>query len=196
MALHDGLTDLANRHMFNEEIADCFKQLARGEKFALLCLDLDHFKNVNDTLGHPLGDQLLQQVSERLRRCVREKDTVARLGGDEFAILQRDLAKAVEAGSLSERVVEAIGRPFELDGHQVVIGVSIGIALAPTDATNEVELLKSADIALFRSKADGRGTYRFFEREMDERNQARRALERDLRKALLAMNSSCTISRS
>jgi diguanylate cyclase (GGDEF)-like protein len=185
MALHDGLTDLANRHMFNEEIADCFQQLARGQKFALLCLDLDHFKNVNDTLGHPLGDQLLQQVSERLRLCVREADTVARLGGDEFAILQRGVAEAAEAGSLSERLVAAIGRPFDLEGHQVEIGVSIGIALAPSDATNEVELLKSADIALFRSKADGRGTYRFFEQEMDERNQARRAMERDLRKALL-----------
>jgi diguanylate cyclase (GGDEF)-like protein len=185
MALHDGLTDLANRHLFNEEIADCFKQLARGQKFALLCLDLDHFKNVNDTLGHPLGDKLLQQIGTRLRLCVRESDTIARLGGDEFAILQRGIADPAEARSLSERIVKAIRKPFNLEGNQVVIGVSIGIALAPTDATDEVELLKAADIALFCSKADGRGTYRCFAPAMDERIRARHAIERDLRKALL-----------
>jgi diguanylate cyclase (GGDEF)-like protein len=184
MALHDGLTDLANRHLFNEEIADCFKQLARGQKFALLCLDLDHFKNVK-TLGHPLGDKLLQQIGTRLRLCVRESDTIARLGGDEFAILQRGIADPAEARSLSERIVKAIRKPFNLEGNQVVIGVSIGIALAPTDATDEVELLKAADIALFCSKADGRGTYRCFAPAMDERIRARHAIERDLRKALL-----------
>jgi diguanylate cyclase (GGDEF)-like protein len=184
MALHDGLTDLANRHLFNDEITSCYKHLGRGQKFALLCLDLDHFKNVNDTLGHPLGDKLLQQVGARLRLCVREHDTVARLGGDEFAILQSGMADPAEARSLSQRVLEAIGRPFDLDGHQIAIGVSIGIALAPADATDGVDLLKAADIALFRAKADGRGTYRFFEPEMDERIQARHALERDLRTAL------------
>jgi diguanylate cyclase (GGDEF)-like protein len=185
MALHDGLTDLANRHLFDEETASSFKNLARDQKFALLCLDLDRFKNVNDTLGHPLGDMLLQQVGKRLRLCVREHDTIARLGGDEFAILQRGVAEPEAARLLSERVVKALGKPFDLDGHQVVIGVSIGIALAPADASEGVELLKAADLALLRAKTDGRGTYRFFEIAMDKSIQARHALECDLRKALL-----------
>jgi diguanylate cyclase (GGDEF)-like protein len=185
MALHDGLTDLPNRHLFNEEIAECFKHLPRGQAFALLCLDLDRFKTVNDTLGHPVGDQLLQQVAARLRLCIREYDTVARLGGDEFAILKRGVAEPAQAKSLSERVVEAIGRPFDIGGHQVEIGVSIGIALAPTDATDSAELLKAADLAMLRAKTDGRGTYRFFDPALDKGIQARRALERDLRKALL-----------
>jgi diguanylate cyclase (GGDEF)-like protein len=174
--LHDGLTDLANRHLFNEEMANSFKQLARRQKLALLCLDLDRFKNVNDTLGHPVGDKLLQQVAARLRLCVRECDTVARLGGDEFAILQRGVAEPAEAKSLGERVVEAIGRPFDLDGHRVVIGVSIGIALAPADATDSVELLKAADLALLRAKMDGRGTYRFFDAALDGRIQTRESV--------------------
>jgi diguanylate cyclase (GGDEF)-like protein len=185
MALHDGLTDLANRHLFNEEIASSFKHLTRDQKFALLCLDLDRFKNVNDTLGHPLGDMLLQQVGDRLRSCVREHDTIARLGGDEFAILQRGGAEPEAARLLSERVVKALGRPFDLDGHQVVIGVSIGIALAPAHASEGAGLLKAADLALLRAKRDGRGTYRFFELAMDKSIQARHALECDLRKALL-----------
>ena len=177
MALHDGLTDLANRHLFDEQIASSFKQLARRQKFALLCLDLDRFKNVNDTLGHPVGDKLLQQVGARLRLCAREYDSIARLGGDEFAILQRGVAEPAEAKALSERIVDAIGKPFDLDGHQVVIGVSIGIALAPTDATDVVELLKAADLALLRAKTDGRGTYRFFDSALDRRIQARQAME-------------------
>jgi diguanylate cyclase (GGDEF)-like protein len=185
MALHDGLTDLANRHLFNEEIAECFKHLPRGQAFALLCLDLDRFKNVNDTLGHPLGDKLLQQVAARLRLCIREYDTVARLGGDEFAILQRGVAEPINARALSERIVAALGRPFDLDGHQVAIGVSIGIAMAPADATDAVELLKAADLALLRAKTDGRGTYRFFDSGLDGRIQVRQAMERDLRRALL-----------
>jgi diguanylate cyclase (GGDEF)-like protein/PAS domain S-box-containing protein len=185
MALHDGLTDLANRHLFNQEIAGCFKHLPRGQAFALLCLDLDRFKNVNDTLGHPLGDKLLQQVAARLRLCVREYDTVARLGGDEFAILQRGVAQPVDARALSERVVATLGRPFDLDGHQVAIGVSIGVALAPADATDGIELLKAADLALLRAKAAGRGTYRFFDAVVDGRIQTRHAMEQDLRQALL-----------
>jgi diguanylate cyclase (GGDEF)-like protein len=185
MALHDGLTDLANRYLLDEQVANRFEQLGRGQKFAVLCLDLDNFKNVNDTLGHPFGDKILKEVGTRLRGCVRESDTVARIGGDEFAILQRDVTDSTEADSLSERIIEVIGMPFDLEGSQVVIGVSIGIAIAPTDATDGVELLKAADLALFRAKSDGRGTYRFFEYTMDGRAEARRALERDLRKALM-----------
>ncbi len=181
MALHDGLTDLANRYLLDEQVASCFEQLERGRKFAVLCLDLDHFKNVNDTLGHPFGDKILKEVGTRLRGCVREMDTVARIGGDEFAILQRDVTDPVDAKSLSKRIDEVIGMPFDLEGSEVVIGVSIGIAIAPTNATDGVELLKAADLALFRAKTDGRGTYRFFEYTMDGRVEARRTTLETLR---------------
>jgi diguanylate cyclase (GGDEF)-like protein len=185
MASHDRLTDLPNRDLFDEEIASCYQRLRVGQKFALLCLDLDHFKNINDTLGHHLGDKLLQEVGTRLRLCVRDSDTVARLGSDEFAVVQCGVTDRAETRSLSDRIVEVIGRPFDLDGHQVLLGVSIGIAMAPTDATDGVELLKAADLALLRAKTKGRGTYQFFKREMEGRTQARQVLERDLRKALL-----------
>ena len=184
MALHDGLTDLPNRHLLDEQIDDHFSRLVSGQKFAILSLDLDHFKHVNDTLGHPFGDKLLEQVAARLRGCVRLSDTVARLGGDEFAILQGSLTELAETESLAARIVDTIGAPFDLDGHQVVIGVSVGIALAPTDATDTMQLHRAADLALYRAKTDGRGAYRFFEPAMDQRVLARRALELDLHKAL------------
>jgi diguanylate cyclase (GGDEF)-like protein len=183
--LHDGLTDLANRDLFDQEIAGCYLRLRDGQKFALLCLDLDQFKNINDTLGHRLGDKLLREVGTRLRLCVGDTDTVARLGGDEFAVVQWGVTDRAEARSLSERIVEVISRPFDLDGHQVLVSVSIGIAIAPTDGADRVELLKAADLALLRAKTEGRGTCRFFERAMDERIQARQALDLDLRKSLL-----------
>jgi diguanylate cyclase (GGDEF)-like protein len=185
MALHDGLTGLANRDLFDQEIARCYQRLRGGQKFALLCLDLDQFKNINDTLGHRLGDRLLKEVGTRLRLCVRDSDTVARLGGNEFAIVQCGVPDRAETRSLIDKIVDVIGRPFDLDGHQVVVGVSIGIATAPTDATEGVELLKAADLALLRAKTEGRGTYRFFERAMDGCIQAQQALDRDLHKALL-----------
>jgi diguanylate cyclase (GGDEF)-like protein len=184
MAMHDGLTDLPNRRLFGQQVANHFAQLDRGQKFAVLYLDLDRFKEVNDTLGHPFGDKLLEEVGARLRSCVRQSDSVARLGGDEFAILQGSLYELAETAALAARIVDTVGAPFDLDGHQVVIGVSIGIAVAPTDATDTVQLLKAADLALYRAKADGRGAYRFFEAAMDQRMQARRALELDLRKGL------------
>jgi diguanylate cyclase (GGDEF)-like protein len=184
MAMHDGLTDLPNRHLFGEQVEDNLAPLGCGQKIAVLCLDLDGFKDVNDTFGHPFGDKLLKQVAVRLRNCVRESDSVARLGGDEFAILQVDLTERAETESLAARIVDVISAAFDLDGHQLLIGVSIGIAVAPTDASDAVQLLKAADLALYRAKADGRGTYRFFEPAMDQRMQARRALELDLRKAL------------
>jgi diguanylate cyclase (GGDEF)-like protein len=184
MALHDGLTDLPNRHLFSHQVESHFGQLGSDQKFAVLCLDLDRFKNVNDTFGHPFGDRLLEQVGARLRGCVRQSDSVARIAGDEFAVLQSSVTDRAETASLAARIVDTIGAPFDLDGHQVVIGVSVGIAVAPTDATDSVQLLKAADLALYRAKADGRGTYRFFESAMDQRMQARRALELDLRKAL------------
>jgi diguanylate cyclase (GGDEF)-like protein len=184
MALHDGLTNLPNRLFFREEMENRLAHLGRDQKFAVLCLDLDHFKSVNDTLGHPIGDKLLRQAAERLRGCLRDGDSVARLGGDEFAILQGGVTQLAETTSLMARLIEVISAPFEIDGHLVVVGVSIGVALAPADGDDPDQLLKNADMALYRAKADGRGTYRFFEPEMDALMQARRALELDLRAAI------------
>ena len=185
MALHDELTDLPNRHLFGVEVEKHFARTDIGHKFAILCLDLDHFKNVNDTFGHPFGDKLLKQVGVRLRSFVRQSDAVARFGGDEFAILQGNMGARAETAALATRIVDAISAPFDLDGHQVVIGVSIGVAFAPADGTDGVQLLKAADLALYQAKAGGRSTYRFFEPGMDRLMQARTALEADLRKALV-----------
>ena len=185
MALHDALTGLPNRLFFRERMEAQLSLLARDQKIAVHCLDLDRFKSVNDTLGHPFGDILLQQVSERLMGCLRDGDYIARLGGDEFAILQGNIHDPGEAVSLASRLIEVVEAPFDLDGHQVVIGVSIGIAIAPGDATDADTLLKNADMALYRAKSDRRGSYRFFEAEMDAQLQARRMLELDLRKALV-----------
>ena len=184
MALHDELTDLPNRHLFGVEVEKHFAWTDIGQKFAVLYLDLDHFKNVNDTFGHPFGDQLLKQVGARLRSFVRQSDAVARFGGDEFAILQGNMGARAETAALAARIVDAMSAPFDIDGHQVVIGVSIGVAFAPTDGSDAVQILKAADLALYRAKADGRSTYRFFEPGMDRLMQARTALEADLRKAL------------
>jgi diguanylate cyclase (GGDEF)-like protein len=184
MALHDALTNLPNRLLFREQMVDRLAHLSRDQQFAVLCLDLDGFKRVNDTLGHPFGDKLLQQVAARMSECLREGDSIARLGGDEFVILQGNIKQPNDAIILAERVFEVTSAPFDLDGQQVVIGVSIGIAIGPTDAADPDHLLKNADMALYRAKADGRGTYRFFEPEMDALMQARRTLEIDLRKAL------------
>jgi diguanylate cyclase (GGDEF)-like protein len=151
----------------------------------LLCIDLDLFKEVNDTLGHPIGDKLLKLVAERLRECARETDVVARLGGDEFAVVAVAAEQPRGAIVLAQRIIAALSSPFDLDGHQVVIGASIGIALAPGDSEQGEGLLKAADLALYRAKADGRGLYRLFEPEMDAKMQARRTLELDLRKALI-----------
>ena len=153
---------------------------------AVHLLDLDHFKNVNDTLGHPAGDKLLKMVADRLRALVRETDTIARMGGDEFAILQVAIAQPADATALAQRIIEAVSEPYDIDGHQVVIGTSVGIAVGPDDGVDPDQLIRNADLALYRAKGDGRGTYRFFEPEMDAQMQARRAMEYDLRKALAA----------
>jgi diguanylate cyclase (GGDEF)-like protein len=137
----------------------------------VLCLDLDHFKDVNDTLGHPVGDKLLSTVSEQLSRIIGRSDTVARLGGDEFAIIQRNAA-AAENIAMASAIIDLLHAPFEVDGHQVLVGVSIGIAVAPADGKDPDALLKAADMALYRAKTDGRGGYQFFEPEMDARMQA------------------------
>ncbi len=185
LALHDALTGLPNRAFFSSQLAQALARARRSNtELSVLCLDLDQFKAVNDTLGHPIGDALLRAVAERLSRSLREEDTVARLGGDEFAIIQAPITAAEEAGALARRLVEVIGAPYEIDGHQIVVGASIGIALSPTDSSASDELLKKADMALYRAKADGRGTFRSFEPEMDARLQARRLLELDLRHAV------------
>ena len=186
MARHDALTGLPNRVLFRERLAEALAGVSRGGKLAVLYLDLDRFKGVNDTLGHPIGDELLKAVAGRLRHCVRETDTVARLGGDEFAIIQTGIEQPLDAATLARRIGEAVRAPYELDGHAVVVDASIGIAIAPSDGDEPDELLKNADMALYRAKADGRGTYRFFEPAMDMRMKARRELEIELRQALAA----------
>ena len=184
MAHHDVLTNLPNRILFGKRMEESLARTERGETIAVLCLDFDHFKTVNDTLGHSIGDALLRAATERLLGCVRETDTVARLGGDEFAVIQVALEGPHEAGALAERIVERMAAPFILDAHQVVIGTSVGIALAPNDGLAADDLLKKADLALYRAKSDGRSAYRFFEPDMDASMQARRRLELELRNAL------------
>jgi diguanylate cyclase (GGDEF)-like protein/PAS domain S-box-containing protein len=184
LARHDYLTQLPNRSVLSERIEQALAQAGRGPGFAIFCLDLDNFKQVNDTLGHPVGDELLRAVADRLRACVREIDTVVRLGGDEFAIIQPGVINPEDAALLARRLVERVGAPYEFDGQRLIIGCSVGIAMAPGDGTIAEKLLKNADVALYRAKSDGRGTWRFFEPEMDAFLQARRALELDLREAM------------
>jgi diguanylate cyclase (GGDEF)-like protein len=184
MAHHDALTDLPNRVLFEERTAEGLRGLAQDQAVAVMCLDLDRFKAVNDTLGHPVGDALLKIVAERLKGCVQEADTIARFGGDEFAIVQIGGEQPRCATATARRIIEAVGAPYTIEGHQIMIGVSIGIAVAPTDGLEASLLLKNADMALYRAKGDGRGTYHFFESIMDARMQARRRLELDLRKGL------------
>jgi diguanylate cyclase (GGDEF)-like protein len=185
LARHDALTDLPNRVVFNEAlVAECTRA-RRGVSIAVLYLDLDHFKSVNDSLGHPIGDELLKSVAQRLRSVVRSTDTVARLGGDEFAIIQVDADQPVGASKLTKRIIEVLTTPFEINGHQISIGTSVGIAVSPNDGTDADVLLRNADMALYRAKSDGRRTYRFFEAGMDQAMQARRTLELDLRRAVV-----------
>jgi diguanylate cyclase (GGDEF)-like protein/PAS domain S-box-containing protein len=186
MALHDALTDLPNRTRFQAGLREALARVARGEKLAVHCLDLDNFKNINDALGHALGDELLKEVARRLRGCVRDVDAVARLGGDEFAVIQSPIEDAADAARLAQRIRDEIGRPFDLGGVQAVCNTSIGIALAPADATEPEALLKQADMALYGAKAEGRGVYRFFQPEMDARMRLRHAIEQDLRDAIAA----------
>jgi diguanylate cyclase (GGDEF)-like protein/PAS domain S-box-containing protein len=184
MAHHDALTDLPNRILFRERMNDAFANLRRyGSEFALLCLDLDEFKAVNDSLGHSVGDLLLNEVSTRLKGCLGPADVVARLGGDEFAVLRPGVESPDHASDLAERIVTALCQPYHHGGQEIVIGASVGIAMAPHDADDSETLLRNADLALYRAKGDGRGTFRFFEPGMNARLQTRRALERDLRAA-------------
>ena len=184
LARHDALTGLPNRTVLREELERLLARNARGEDLALLYLDLDRFKAVNDSHGHPVGDELLRAVAARLRACVRDTDLVVRLGGDEFAVAQCGAPQPTASRQLAQRLIETMAAPFELAGVQAHIGASVGIAVAPFDGDDPDALLKNADLALYRAKADGRGTMRYFEPAMDERARLRRALEADLREAL------------
>lgn len=183
LARHDSLTGLTNRAAFQSEMEQALKRTRRGDTIAVLCLDLDYFKNVNDTLGHIVGDKLLCAVAKRIGECVRDMDAIARLGGDEFAVLQIGSSPDI-AGTCAQQLIDAIDRPYDIDSHHVVVSASIGIAMAPHDGTSNEQLLRNADMALYRAKSGGRSTYRFFESQMGVQLQARRILELDLRKAL------------
>jgi diguanylate cyclase (GGDEF)-like protein len=184
LAHYDALTDLPNRVLFREQLDQALRLVQRGEQLAVLYIDIDEFKSVNDSLGHSIGDELLKAVASRLRGCIGDVDLVARLGGDEFAIVQSNIKEPADVMKLVTRVHEAIREPFECLGHQLVTDASIGIALAPADGNELDQLLKSADLAMYRAKADGRRTYRFFEPGMDAGVKARRELEVDLRQAI------------
>ena len=186
MAHHDSLTDLPNRVLLNDRLEYVLERVQPGEMVAVHHLDLDQFKAVNDTFGHPCGDRLLRIVAERLRSLVGEADTIARMGGDEFVIVQATIADPSEATALAQGVIDALTESYDIDGQQAVIGVSIGISVGPGDGSNPDKLLRNADLALYRAKSDGRGTFRFFEPVMDLQMQTRRIMEQDLRKALPA----------
>ena len=180
MAHHDGLTNLPNRELFQERL----KQALEGDKpVAVLCIDLDLFKNVNDSLGHPIGDCLLRLVADRLRSQVRGNNLAARLGGDEFAVILSSDVSPNEASSCAARLIKILSEGYDVDGYEVVIGASIGIAVSPGDGTTSEELMRNADLALYRAKEEGGGQHHFFEREMDHQAQKRRDLELDLRRA-------------
>ncbi|MGN6570983.1 MAG: bifunctional diguanylate cyclase/phosphodiesterase [Pseudolabrys sp.] len=186
LAHHDALTGLANRVLFREQLEQSLKRIRnQGGRLALLYLDLDRFKGINDTLGHPVGDELLKEVAKRLRECIGESDFVARLGGDEFAIVRDGFDAPDDITALVTRILETMKAPYDIGGHHLVTEATIGVALAPDDAADPDELLKNADLAMYRAKSDGRGTYRFFESSMDARMKSRRALEFDLREAIM-----------
>jgi diguanylate cyclase (GGDEF)-like protein len=185
LAHYDALTDLPNRTLFRDRLEQEIKRIQRGGQLAVLYIDIDEFKSVNDSLGHPIGDELLKAVADRLRGCVRETDIVARLGGDEFAIVQTAVGHTTDVTDLVARIYQAIRQPCECLGHQLAADASIGIALSPQDGTDLDQLLKNADLAMYGAKADGRRTYRFFEPDMDARVKARRTLELDLRQAIV-----------
>jgi diguanylate cyclase (GGDEF)-like protein/PAS domain S-box-containing protein len=184
LAHYDSLTELPNRVLFREQIEGQFKRANQGEQFALLYIDIDEFKSINDSLGHHVGDELLKAVANRIRSCIRETDLVARLGGDEFAVIQTAVENAAEVIEFVTRIHEAIRQPYQCLGHQLSTDASIGIALAPQDGTDLDQLIKNADLAMYGAKTDGRRTFRFFEPAMGASAKARLAMEQDLRQTL------------
>jgi diguanylate cyclase (GGDEF)-like protein len=186
MAHHDALTGLHNRALLNERIGWTLAGVDSGKMIALHLIDLDLFKNVNDSLGHPMGDRLLAQVAHRLKSLVRDTDTLARIGGDEFAVLQGPIRRSDDVGALGQRIVDLLSLPYEIEGRQVVVGASVGIAVASGERLAPDELMRRADLALYRAKGDGRARLRFFEPQMDTQMQERRTMEDDLRDAMAA----------
>ncbi len=185
LSRHDALTGLPNRNMLGERLDEAIAQVSRRrEMAAVLCVDLDRFKDVNDTLGHGAGDMLIRQVAERLEACLRETDTLARVGGDEFVIIQTAVQDVAAVERLARRILSVLQTPFEVDAERIIVTASIGIAMLPIDGSISGRLLQNADIALDRAKSEGRGSFRFFERDMDARLQGRKTLERDLRLAI------------
>ncbi len=185
VARHDAMTGLANRLLLRERIAQALAEHRRSRTAAAVwCLDLDHFKDVNDRYGHAAGDLLIRACAERLAACLRETDTVARLGGDEFAILQSKVQSLAEVQRLGERLLAALSHPCALDGHQVMVTASLGVAIVGLDGEDPDSLLRHADIALFRAKSAGRHGFRFFEPGMDAELRARKRLEEELRHAV------------
>jgi diguanylate cyclase (GGDEF)-like protein len=185
MARHDGLTGLANRAVFMEAVQQAIARAKRGGKdFAVLYLDLDRFKDVNDTLGHPVGDELLKAVAERLRSSAREIDTVARFGGDEFAVIAADIGEPADAAILAEALIASLSAPFSIEGNDIRSGASIGISIFGADDPDAETLLSHADVALYRAKSEDRGGYRFFTEAMDSDVRTRVTLSTELREAI------------
>jgi diguanylate cyclase (GGDEF)-like protein/PAS domain S-box-containing protein len=185
MALEDGLTGLANRTEFHNTFVQMRASAERhGRPLLLMLMDLDHFKHVNDSLGHAFGDALLQQAAHRMRAVVRDSDFIARLGGDEFAVLMPDTTHTEDGGMVADKLVETLSRPFLIDQHEVHVGISIGISVFPQDASELKELFAKADVALYRAKDDGRGAYRFYTADMDARAHLRSLEYAQLRSAI------------
>ncbi|MEJ2132189.1 MAG: diguanylate cyclase, partial [Gammaproteobacteria bacterium] len=184
LAFYDALTDLANRRLFNDRLQQALNRTRRsGRSMALLYLDLDQFKRVNDTLGHEAGDELLKVVAGRLKGCVRQEDTVARPGGDEFTILLNEVRDARAAGRVAENILNALREPVTISGHKLIVTTSIGITLAPEDTSDPATLIKNGDLAMYRAKERGRNNYQFFAEEMNLRAMERLRLEQELRLA-------------
>jgi diguanylate cyclase (GGDEF)-like protein len=178
MGSHDGLTGLPNRGLLYDRMSQAL-EVKRGGMFGVHYLDLDKFKSVNDAHGHTVGDMLLKKISDRLRSCLNDDDTLTRLGGDEFVVLQTNLETPKQAAVLAQRLDDAMSEPFDLEGREVYLGVSVGIAVCPDDGADVETILRCADTAMYRAKSEGRNTYRFFELAMDARLQKRRTLELD-----------------
>ena len=195
LAHYDGLTELPNRILFRERLEQSLKAIRPGEQLAVLYIDIDEFKSVNDALGHPIGDELLKGVAERLRGCLKETDVAARLGGDEFAVIQTAIKDRSETTRLVDEIHSAIRQPLECMGHLITTDASIGIALAPGDGVDLDQLLKNADLALYGAKGDGRRTYRFFEAGMDQRARRGEAWSSSCVRRSATAASRSTISR-
>lgn len=189
LAFYDPLTGLENRRLFKDRLEQTLKQIRRNKGLmALLFIDLDGFKNINDTLGHEAGDELLIEVAKRLKQCVREEDIVARLGGDEFTVILANLRDNKSAASVAAKIIKALQKPIDLQGHTVKISGSIGITVAPDDSMDANELMRNADLAMYRAKASGRNNSQFFTEDMNLANQTRNSVENALREAVEQQN--------